>query len=154
MKRTSALAIAAGLCLMGCGADDSVSPTPDAAAQWVGDYTGTAFYRLPNGSTGQSEAGKATLSIKAVDPKRISLVAQVTYLPVGSTREAVASATGIVVSPPADSLQSESRSGSSRNEFVITKNGAELTADIVTSERNFDGGWNLTQRLVMTLTRK
>ena len=68
---------AGGFLLSGCGGDDSISPTPDYAAAWIGTYSGSSHFLFSSGLEGTSD--EATLEITALDPKRVIFYLQVPY---------------------------------------------------------------------------
>lgn len=116
MKKCRWLVLAAAVALGGCGSDDSVSPSPDLADAWVGDYAGVGAYSLSNGQSGVEQP--TTLLIEAATTKQIMITANLVY---GTGRNDAASAWEMITPVSEDEIEVQFRQATSRIVFSLTK---------------------------------
>ena len=133
----------------GCGSDDSVSPTPDLAAPWVGEYSGAGSYRLSNGESGTDQP--VTLVIESINPKQVTVAASLVY---GTGRNDVANAFALLTPDDPDRITLEYRSADSRTVFDFNKVEGTISGTIVTSTVRIGGNWTQDQSLDIEVLRQ
>ena len=149
MKKCRWLVFLAVVALVGCGSDDSVSPTPDLADAWVGDYAGVGAYSLSNGQSGVDSP--TTLLIEAATTKQIMIAANLVY---GTGRNDEASAWAMVTPASEDELEVQFRQGTSRIVFLLSREGDQIRGSIVTSTLRIGGNWTQDQSMTIDVARQ
>ena len=149
MKKWQWLALALVVAIGGCGTDDSVSPSPDLAAAWVGEYAGAGSYSLSNGQSGVEQP--ATLLIEAVNPKQIMISAQLIY---GTGRNDEANAWVMVTPEATDELETQFRQGTSRIVLTLSKEEDVIRGTIVTTTLRIGGNWTEDQSMTIEVARQ
>jgi hypothetical protein len=148
MKRFAWIGAVLVAALSGCGSDDSVSPTPDLADAWVGEYAGPGSYVLSNGESGTDEM---TLTIEAATPKEVMIAAVLQY---GSRNTEQATAFAILAPDDPNELEMTYRQGTTRIAFLMTREDDALTGIISTSTLRINGNWTEDQRMEFDLVRQ
>lgn len=139
----------AALFLAGCGSDDPVSPTPDLASEWVGEYEGVGDYALSNGQSGAG--APTTLSITQATPKEIIIAANLTF---GTGRNDFIQAFAIVAPEGAEAMEQQYRQGTTRIAIILSKENDTLTGVINTSTLRINGNWTTDSRLEINVVRQ
>ena len=148
MKKLQWFALLMVAAVGGCGSDDSVSPSPDVASAWVGEFAGTGSYALSNGQSGTGQP--TTLLIEAATPKQIMVSANLVY---GTGRNEAASAFAIVTPAEADQIETQYRQGTSRIVLLLTRDGDAISGSIITSTLRIGGNWTEDQRMTIEVTQ-
>lgn len=143
MKQFRWLVLASFLVTMGCGADDTVKPTPNYAADWVGEYTGNGSFALSNGTSGDDRP--ITMSIVMVNPKQVTVTAQLVY---GEGRNDFTQEAAILTPNDPDQISLEFRFVRGKTVYGFTKDGDTITGSIVTSSIRPGGTWTFDKSMV------
>ncbi|NKB68662.1 MAG: hypothetical protein GKR89_16485 [Candidatus Latescibacteria bacterium] len=149
MKHIRYIILAALLASGGCGSDDSVSPSPDLATLWVGQYSGAGSYRLSNGVSGADQP--VTLVIEAINPKQITVAVSLVY---GTGRNDIARAFALLTPDNPDRITLESRNTDSRTVYDFNKTDGAISGTIVTSTVRIGGNWTQDQSLAIEVARE
>jgi|TARA_B110000263_G_scaffold223194_1_gene212761 hypothetical protein len=143
MKHFIWLALASCLAVMGCGSDQTIKPTPNYAADWVGEYTGSGSFELSNGTSGADRP--ITMSIVMVNPKQITVAAELVY---GTGRNDFTRETAILEPDGSDQFLAEFRFLKGKTVYSFSKDGDTITGSIVTSTVRPGGTWSRDKSMV------
>ncbi|HIG55329.1 MAG TPA: hypothetical protein EYG11_16705 [Candidatus Latescibacteria bacterium] len=143
MKFFRCLALASFLAVLGCGSDETIKPTLNYAADWVGEYAGSGSFELSNGSSGADRP--ITMSIVMVNPKQITVAAELVY---GTGRNDFTRETAILEPDGSDQFSAEFRFLKGKTVYSFSKDGDTITGSIVTSTVRPGGTWSRDKSMV------
>jgi hypothetical protein len=149
MKNLQWLVLASLLTALGCGSDDAVKPTPDYAANWVGEYAGIGSFALSNGTSGDDRP--ITMSILAVNPKQITVAATLVY---GEGRNDFTQEFAILEPDDPDQITVEFRFINTKTVYAFTKEGDAISGSIVTSSLRAGGTWTQDKSMIIEVVRQ
>ena len=143
MRQFSWLALAGFLVVLGCGSDAAIKPTPNYAADWVGEYEGSGSFALSNGTSGDDRP--ITMTIAMVNPKQITVAAELVY---GTGRNDFTRETAILTPDDPDQFSAEFRFLNGKTVYSFNKDGDTITGSIVTSTVRPGGTWTQDKSMV------
>lgn len=140
MRQWTWLALAALLATLSCGSEETVQPTPDHAAAWIGEYEGSGDFALSNGVSGADRP--VSISIVPITPKKVTVTARLTY---GSGRNDFIQAIDILQPDDPDQITLELRYLNAKTVYAFTKEEDTITGSIATSSLRLGGTWGQDQ---------